>query len=369
MPRTRNDAHRLIEECMLAANVCAADFMQRSKHPCLYRVHGGPTPEKLLNLRAFLKTLNMTLGGGDSPTGKDYGALMEKIRPRPDAALLQTVLLRSMQQAIYSPENDGHFGLAYEAYAHFTSPIRRYPDLMTHRGIKAVLAGKQYLPDPPSAALDRPAMAPPPTDLRTPRSRSKQAQAEVMERWNQYGGICSSNERRADDASRDVQAWLKCFYMRERVGEQFSGKISGVAPFGVFVTLDELYVEGMVHVSEFGAEYFQYNEALHELRGERTGQRYRLGDTIRVQVSRVDIEARKMEFRLVKAVGASATERAPSPIDGVQVAEPPAVKRAARKKTPADIEASKRGALAKQKRQQARGTARKQSGRKAGPRR
>ncbi|CAN5160923.1 ribonuclease R [soil metagenome] len=373
LPRTRSDAHRLIEECMLAANVCAADFMQRSKHPCLYRVHGGPTPEKLLNLRAFLKTLNMTLGGGDSPTGKDYGALMEKIRPRPDAALLQTVLLRSMQQAIYSPENDGHFGLAYEAYAHFTSPIRRYPDLMTHRGIKAVLAGKQYLPDPPSAALDRPATQTAPADLRSPRSRTKQAQAEIMERWSQYGVICSSNERRADDASRDVQAWLKCFYMRERVGEQFSGKISGVATFGVFVTLDELYVEGMVHVSELGAEYFQYNEALHELRGERTGQRYRLGDVIRVQVSRVDIEARKMEFRLVKATGAGVAERGSAPLigtpDGLQVVEPPVVKKAARKKTPADIEASKRGAIAKQKRQQARGTARKQSGRKAGPRR
>ncbi len=368
LPRTRNDAHRLIEECMLAANVCAADLLHRAKHPVLYRVHEGPTPEKLQNLRAFLKTINLTLGGGESPTGKDYGALMEKIRPRPDAVLLQTVLLRSMQQAIYTPDNAGHFGLAYGAYAQFTSPIRRYPDLLTHRAIKAVLAGKQYVPDPPLAGDGRSSLAGAQrSDLRSARSRNQKANAEILERWSRYGVICSSNERRADDASRDVQAWLKCFYMRERVGEQFTGKITGVAPFGVFVTLDELYVEGMVHVSELGAEYYQYNEALHELRGERTGQRYRLGDALRVQVSRVDIEARKMEFRLVKGLEARGLAGA-AVGDASQVAEPPPAKKA-RKRTAADVEASRRGAIAKQKRQQTRAVARKKPARKPGPRR
>ncbi|HEU4622567.1 MAG TPA: ribonuclease R, partial [Burkholderiaceae bacterium] len=290
LARTRNDAHRLIEECMLAANVCAADFMLRSKQLTLFRVHEGPTPEKLQNLRAFLKTTGLTLSGGDDPKASDYASLMDRIRPRPDAPVLQTVLLRSMQQAIYSPDNAGHFGLAYDAYAHFTSPIRRYPDLLTHRAIKAVLAGRSYVPDPPPGLRSEVELEP--TDMRSRSARDKRAQAEAHERWVRLGLICSANERRADDASRDVEAWLKCFYMRERVGEQFSGTLSGVAPFGVFVTLDGLYVEGMVHVSELGAEYFQYNEALHELRGERTGQRYRLGDSIHVQVSRVDIEGR-----------------------------------------------------------------------------
>lgn len=285
---------------MLAANVCAADLLLRAKHPGLFRVHEGPTPEKLSNLLAFLKTIGLHLTGGDEPQASDYSVLMERIKPRPDAMLLQTVLLRSMQQAIYSPDNVGHFGLAYAAYAHFTSPIRRYPDLLTHRAIKAVLAGKSFVPEAPPGLPAAPAA---PADMRTRAGRAKQAQAEITERWNQLGLMCSANERRADDASRDVEAWLKCYYMRERVGEQFSGTISGVAPFGVFVTLDDLYVEGMVHVSELDAEYFQYNEALHELRGERTGQRYKLGDQIHVQVSRVDLEGRKIEFRLVKGGG------------------------------------------------------------------
>jgi ribonuclease R len=293
VPRTRNDAHKVIEECMLAANVCAADFMTRMKHPGLYRVHDGPTPEKLANLRTFLKTLGLSLAGGDAPEASDYLALTERIRNRPDAPLLQTMLLRSMQQAIYSPDNGGHFGLAYPAYAHFTSPIRRYPDLLTHRVIKAILAGRKYVPTLPRAD-DEPHAA------ESTRAPSKEELQRIHSVWEQFGLQCSANERRADEASRDVEAWLKCYFMRERVGEQFRGTISGVAPFGLFVTLDELFVEGLVHVSELGTDYFQFNEAMHELRGERTGQRFRLTDPLTVQVSRVDLEARKIEFRLVR---------------------------------------------------------------------
>ncbi len=371
VPRTRNDAHKLIEECMLAANVCAADFMLRAKHLGLFRVHEGPTPEKLTNLRAFLKTIGMTLAGGDEPQASDYAALMERIKPRADAPLLQTVLLRSMQQAIYSPDNAGHFGLSYGAYAHFTSPIRRYPDLLTHRAIKAILANTQYVPDAPAGVGPLKKEPPETTDMRSRASRKKQVQAEAHERWVQLGMLCSANERRADDASRDVEAWLKCFYMRERVGEQFSGTISGVAPFGVFVTLDALYVEGMVHVSELGVEYFQYNEALHELRGERTGQRYRLGDQIHVQVSRVDIEGRKIEFRLVRATGydeivrdlqrpgAGAEPTAPKRTSGKKAAparKAPETEPAGKRHAKAG--AARKGALAKDKRAASRKAAR-----------
>lgn len=260
----RNDAHRLIEECMLSANVCASEFLEKNKHKALFRVHEGPTPEKLEALREFLAGFGMDLGGGDEPTAKDYGRLMEKIRKRPDATLLQTVLLRSMQQAVYSPENLGHFGLAYDAYAHFTSPIRRYPDLLVHRAIKAVLAHDKY--DPGG--------------------------------WEAIGVHCSHTERRADDASRDVESWLKCYYMKDREGEVFEGSVTGVAGFGLFVTLDDYYVEGMVHVSELGADYFQFDPKRHELRGERGRSRFRLADRVRVKIARVDLETSRMEFVL-----------------------------------------------------------------------
>jgi ribonuclease R len=280
--RVRNDAHRLIEECMLAANVCAADFLQRRKQPALLRVHEGPTPAKLELLRTTLRSLSLTLAGGDDPEPSDYAALLERIRARPDGALLQTLVLRSMQQAQYTPHNAGHFGLAYEAYTHFTSPIRRYPDLLVHRAIKAALAQRLYVPQL-APAEGRPARAGEPGAV-----------------WEQLGLQCSANERRADDASRDVEAWLKSYYVRERVGETFAGSISSVVPFGLFVVLDELYVEGLVHISELGGEYFQYSEGGHELRGERTGIRYRLGDRLTVQVARVDLEARRIDFRLVR---------------------------------------------------------------------
>ena len=300
LPRVRNDAHKLIEECMLAANVCAADFLARGKQPSVYRVHEGPTPERLGNVRTLLKTLGLHLEGGDDPEPADYAQLLKKVRLRPDAQLLQTVLLRSMQQAIYSPHNSGHFGLAFKAYTHFTSPIRRYPDLLVHRSIKAILDRKPYVPivtgTPDTAAAPAAARA----ALRAAQSRRHAEPNEANAVWEKLGLLCSANERRADDASRDVEAWLKSYYMRERVGETFSGTVSAVVPFGIFVVLDDLFVEGLVHVSELGSEYFLFNEALHELRGERTGLRYRLGDRLTVQVARVDLEARRIEFRMVK---------------------------------------------------------------------
>ena len=280
----RNDAHRLIEECMLAANTCAADFVKRNKRIGLYRVHEGPTPEKLKALRDYLRNLGLTLEGGDDPTTHDYAKLVQAARGRPDYEVIQTMCLRSLQQAIYSPEESGHFGLAYEHYAHFTSPIRRYPDLLTHRVIKSVLEGKRYIPQ-----ID---------DLANVAALPKGEREQAV--WEKLGLLLSARERRADDASRDVEAWLKCWFVKEHVGEVFSGRVTGVATFGIFITLETLFVEGMVHVSELGSDYFQYNEAMHELRGERTGIRYRLTDAVQVQVARVDLEARRIEFRLVK---------------------------------------------------------------------
>ena len=265
VPVVRNDAHKLIEECMLAANVCAAGFLEKHKHPVLYRIHEGPTPEKLEAVREFLKEFGLQLGGGDDPQAGDYSKLLKQIKGRPDAGLLQTVMLRSLRQAMYEPENVGHFGLGYEAYAHFTSPIRRYPDLLVHRAIKAVLEGKQYKP---------------------------------QQKWAELGLHCSMTERRADDATRDVEAWLKCFYMRDHLGSVFDGTISSVTGFGLFVSLDDLYVEGLVHVSELGADYFHFDAAKHMMLGERTGKRYRLGDRVKVKVVRVDMESTKIDFVL-----------------------------------------------------------------------
>ncbi|NGM88088.1 ribonuclease R [Parapusillimonas sp. SGNA-6] len=284
---TRNDAHKLIEECMLAANTCAAEFMTRNKRRGLYRVHEGPTPDKLKALRDYLRNLGLSLDGGDDPSTEDYARLIKAARNRPDFEIIQTMCLRSLQQAIYSPEQVGHFGLSYDHYAHFTSPIRRYPDLLTHRVIKSVLRGKRYVPE-----VD---------DLVSAPDQTRDEREHDV--WEKLGVLLSARERRADDASRDVEAWLKCWFVKEHVGEVFSGRVTGVASFGIFITLDTLFVEGMVHVSELGSDYFQYNEAMNELRGERTGIRYRLTDAVQVQVSRVDLEARRIEFRLVKGTG------------------------------------------------------------------
>ena len=282
IPVVRNDAHKLIEECMLAANVCTANFLQENKHPVLYRVHEGPTPEKLEAVREFLKEFGFDLGGGDKPEASDYSKLLKKIKGRPDTALLQTVMLRSLRQAQYAPENLGHFGLGYEAYTHFTSPIRRYPDLLVHRAINAVLQNKQYKPN---------------------------------DKWEALGAHCSQTERRADDATRDVEAWLKCFYIRDHLGSTFEGTVSSVTGFGLFVSLDDLYIEGLVHVSELGTDYFHFEPTKHQMLGERTGKRYRLGDRVRVKVVRVDMESAKIDFALDLPPGEKSAVQATSAWD------------------------------------------------------
>ena len=272
-PVHRNDAHRLIEECMLAANVCASDFLQKHEQPAIYRIHEGPATEKLVGLRDFLKEFGLQLGGGDDPHAKDYAKTLSKIHDRPDAQLLQTVMLRSLRQAIYSPDNVGHFGLAYESYTHFTSPIRRYPDLLIHRVIKAILSGKKYLPGD----------------------------------WHTLGMHCSQTERRADEAVRDVESWLKCFYMQDKIGESFDGVISSVTGFGLFVALDNIYVEGLVHISELPSDYFHFDATKHLLLGERSGKQFRLGDRLRVKLVRVDLETSKIDFVLAETKNKAAS--------------------------------------------------------------
>ena len=304
IPRTRNDAHKLIEECMLAANVCAANLLETFKHPGTYRIHAGPTKEKLTQVRNFLKQVGLFLGGGDSPSASDYAELMGKIKGRPDSALLQTMLLRSMQQAVYSPDNIGHFGLSYEAYAHFTSPIRRYPDLLTHRAIKAILQGKTYEPKGiDMSVLNTTVSNAARKQMVIDKAAGKKKVEKDLTIWDALGTHCSANERRADEASRDVEAWLKCYYIKNKLGEEFTGTISGVTQFGIFVQLDDIYIEGLVHITELGTDYFQFDEARHELRGERTGKRYQLTDKVRVQVSRVDLDARKIDLSIVQMPG------------------------------------------------------------------
>jgi len=295
VPRTRNDAHKLIEEAMLAANVCAADFIALHEHPVLYRVHEGPTPEKKVTLQNYLKALGLGLSISDDPKPAEYQQLAQATKDRVDAQQIHSMLLRSMQQAIYTPSNSGHFGLAYQAYAHFTSPIRRYPDLLVHRVIKSILHGKKYHlanPEVENSAAE---------GLRLGRANvgAKVSHSDIAQ-WVSAGEHCSANERRADEASRDVEAWLKCRFMRERLGEEFSGTVSAATTFGLFVTLDALYVEGLVHITELGGEYFRFDEVRQELRGERTGIRYAIGARVRVQVSRVDLDGRKIDFRIVR---------------------------------------------------------------------
>jgi ribonuclease R len=277
----------------------------------------------------------------------DYSKLIQAIKTRPDASMLQTVILRSMQQAVYQPENLGHFGLSYPAYTHFTSPIRRYPDLLVHRVIKAILSKKHYKPQIPedvplnltmpkngpgrvNAALVKKNLADEQTPTPSGRGRKKPSHDTIdIAAWAQLGVHCSANERRADEASRDVESWLKCYFMRDRLGQEFAGTITGATTFGLFVQLETLYVEGLIHVSELGGDYYQYDEARQELRGERTGIRYRLGDRVHVLVSRVDLDARKIEFSLVK--NTSDRNRFSAPITMDDLGKPN--KRAASKQT------------------------------------
>jgi len=254
-PLMRNDAHKMIEECMIAANVEAAKFLTKHKMPTLFRVHDTPKETKLIDLRAFLGELGLDLPGGDKPTAKDYATLLASVRERPDAHLIQTVLLRSMNQAVYQPENLGHFGLSLEEYAHFTSPIRRYPDLLVHRGIRHILRGGK------AADFDYA-----PSDMQN------------------LGERCSMTERRADEATRDATDWLKCEYVMDKVGEAFPGIITSVTGFGLFVELDDIYVEGLVHVTSLTSDYYHFDPA-HQVR-----------------VVRVDLDEKKIDFELADKV-------------------------------------------------------------------
>lgn len=269
LPVKRNDAHRIIEECMLAANVCAANFLLKQKIPALYRVHESPSAEKLENLRSFLSSLGLQLGGSDNPKPLDYTNLLKQVRGRANEHLIQTVLLRSMRQAVYGAENIGHFGLAYEAYGHFTSPIRRYPDLLAHRAIKHGIAGGSLI------------------DFYYDSNKV-----------HNFGEHCSMTERRADDAVRDVTDWLKCEYMLDKVGQTFKGIISAVLDFGIFIELRDIYVEGLLHITSLANDYYEYDPTRHCLRGKRTGKKYCLGDPIRVKVARADLDDKQIDFVL-----------------------------------------------------------------------
>jgi len=270
LPVKRNEAHRIIEECMLTANVCAARFLMKHKIPGLYRTHAGPTTEKLVDLRGFLGELGLSLKGGEKPEPLDYADLIKRIEDRSDFYLIQTVLLRSLSQAIYHAENTGHFGLAYSAYTHFTSPIRRYPDLIVHRAITHILRDKK-----------------PKTFIYTPTELQNIAEH------------CSYTERRADEATRDALDWLKCEFMLDHLNDEFEGTVSGVTGFGIFIMLDQVYVEGLVHVTSLKNDYYTFDSVRHRLRGERTNTIYRLGDRLRVKVARVSLEDKQIDFDLI----------------------------------------------------------------------
>lgn len=285
LPTVRNDAHKIIEECMLCANVATARFMQELDIPALYRVHDGPKPEKVERLRQFLGSmgLSLTRKKGD-PTPEDYAAVLARVQDRPDAQLIQTVMLRSLSQAVYTPHNAGHFGLNYEAYTHFTSPIRRYPDLLVHRAIRSVIRSRRK------------------TDLVRRAGAGTLPKAAIypydLAELERLGEQCSQNERRADEASRDVVSWLKCEFMQDKVGENFDGLVTAVTSFGLFVELTDIYVEGLVHITALPADYYDFDAVQHTLTGERAGRVFRLGDSIRVKVVRVDLEERKIDFEM-----------------------------------------------------------------------
>ena len=279
-PVVRNDAHKIIEECMILANIASANFMEKHQEPALYRIHAVPGEEKLTAFRSFLAEYGLSLSGGNKPTPMDYAQLLEQIKPRPDHELIQTMLLRSMSQAVYSADNIGHFGLALEEYAHFTSPIRRYPDLTLHRGIKYLLAKQKG------------------SKRKTTDTGGYHYQLEEMDL---FGVHCSSTERRADDATREVADWLKCEYMQDHVGEEFDGVISSVTGFGFFVRLNELFIDGLVHISGLANDYYLFDMPKQRLIGENSGMIFRLGDAVKVRVEAVSLEQKQIDFSLISS--------------------------------------------------------------------
>ena len=279
-PVVRNDAHKIIEECMILANIASANFMAKHQEPALYRIHAVPSEEKLTAFRSFLAECGLSLSGGNKPTPTDYAQLLEQIKPRPDHELIQTMLLRSMSQAVYSADNIGHFGLALEEYAHFTSPIRRYPDLTLHRSIKYLLAKKKG------------------SKRKTTDTGGYHYQLEEMD---VFGAHCSSTERRADDATREVADWLKCEYMQDHVGEEFDGVISSVTGFGFFVRLNDLFIDGLVHISGLANDYYLFDMPKQRLIGENNGMIFRLGDAVKVRVEAVSLEQKQIDFSLISS--------------------------------------------------------------------
>ncbi len=278
-PSQRNEAHRLIEECMIAANICAAKILKKHKIPTLYRNHEGPNSDKLPNLAEFLSSFGISLTA-EKPTPEDYANIIEQIKGRPQFAMIQTVILRSLLQANYSPDSKtGHFGLALGDYAHFTSPIRRYPDLLVHRGIKYWI-----------------------------RQGKKGNFDYDLARITSLGESCSRYERRADDATRDAADWLKCEYLQKHIGQQFSGIVTGVTSFGLFVQLEDLLIDGLVHVTALKRDYYQFDPIRHRLVGEMTKRSYQLGDRLQVEVARVDMEERKIDFDLIKSLSTNADD-------------------------------------------------------------
>ena len=279
-PVVRNDAHKIIEECMILANIASANFMEKHQEPALYRIHAVPSEEKLTAFRSFLAECGLSLSGGNKPTPTDYAHLLEQIKPRPDHELIQTMLLRSMSQAVYSADNIGHFGLALEEYAHFTSPIRRYPDLTLHRGIKYLLAKQKG------------------SKRKTTDTGGYHYQLDEMD---VFGAHCSSTERRADDATREVADWLKCEYMQDHVGEEFDGVISSVTGFGFFVRLNDLFIDGLVHISGLANDYYLFDMPKQRLIGENSGIIFRLGDAVKVRVEAVSLEQKQIDFSLISS--------------------------------------------------------------------
>lgn len=290
VPVERNDAHKLIEECMLCANVATAEFLLKADLPALFRVHEGPREEKLLALRTYLSILGLSLDGGLKPTPDDYARLSLQIQDRADSRNIQAMILRSMSQAVYSPDNSGHFGLNYEAYTHFTSPIRRYPDLLVHRAIRYLIRGE-----------GRPRMSQAHRVSGSPTLKASKIYGYDDADMDGFGDGCSLTERRADEATRDVEAWLKCQYVEQHIGEAFDGRVSAVTPFGLFVELQDLYVDGLVHISALGNDYFHHDPEHQAIIGERTGKVFRLGDSLRVAVEQVNLEQRKIDLSLLSS--------------------------------------------------------------------
>ena len=327
-PVVRNDAHKIIEECMILANIASANFMAKHQEPALYRIHAVPSEEKLTAFRSFLAECGLCLSGGNKPTPTDYAQLLEQIKPRPDHELIQTMLLRSMSQAVYSADNIGHFGLALEEYAHFTSPIRRYPDLTLHRGIKYLLAKQKG------------------SKRRTTDTGGYHYQLDEMD---VFGAHCSSTERRADDATREVADWLKCEYMQDHVGEEFDGVISSVTGFGFFVRLNDLFIDGLVHISGLANDYYLFDMPKQRLIGENSGMIFRLGDAVKVRVEAVSLEQKQIDFSLISSERKPRRSGKTARTKAKKTEVNPSMKTSTKKKAKAEKSAVKKSNVSKMK--------------------